>query len=145
MNYPHFHTPFPWHPSKYCRAIVTADGFWNDASICFTLWYSVRLHFWNHYYIHTLESAVIPLLPLIASGFEGHSFPFVFPSCPRSQAPISNSNIPNLLNPSSSVIHCSCWIVLVKSSQHGLRTKRVLHYCIALLLPWKQASFRAVT
>jgi hypothetical protein len=50
---------------------VIIDGIWFDDHIYWTPW----LHFTVHYYIHTLVSTGMTLLPLIGSGFQRRAVP----------------------------------------------------------------------
>jgi hypothetical protein len=59
----------------YCHKFrVTLDGFWIDDRIYWTLWYSA----WLHYYTHTLVSTVTSSMPLLGSGFQRRTFPFLW-------------------------------------------------------------------
>jgi hypothetical protein len=57
---------------------VTTDGVGIDDRIYWTIWYSAWLHFTVQTHTHTLESTVTSSLPLLGSGFQRRTFPFLW-------------------------------------------------------------------
>jgi hypothetical protein len=103
---------------------VTINGFWTDAQVHRTLWYSAWLHFTVHYYTHTHthQYPVTSSLPLLGSGFQRRTFPSLWVPELSPASVTSFSQNSSRLSPGSS--RWSCFI----TPRHGPRRKRLFHY-----------------